>query len=108
MTKAEKAAAKAFRDTQRAVLEEKNASDKPQIVVSVLVRHYRHECAARGGKSCGLELREHYAFSPDRRFGFVFTEGRCPACGVTARSGAGRLVDPDIRPPADRAVVHGR
>jgi hypothetical protein len=34
------------------------------------------------------------------QFGFIFTEGRCTACGMTARSGDSRLVDPRIRPPA--------
>jgi hypothetical protein len=39
------------------------------------------------------------------RFGWVWTQGKCPACGMTARSSAGRLVDPAERPPAERAVT---
>jgi hypothetical protein len=42
---------------------------------------------------------------PAKRFGWIFTEGRCSACGMTARSSAGRLVDPETRPPSDRAVI---
>jgi len=133
LTPAELAAAKAFRAAQRAILEQKNASEPPGITVSVLVHNVRHDCARQGGKSVSLELREHYAFSPElyvcrcgvvevfnvdsshwdcdggvkvpaRRFGFIFTEGRC-GCGMTARSGDSRLVDPAVRPPAARAVV---
>ncbi len=132
VTWAELAAAKAFRTAQRALLEGKNASDPPDITASVLVHHVRHDCAAKGGKSVSLELREHYAFSPrylvtggeavpagpgtgtyvpalaaevpGGRFGFIFTEGRC-GCGMTARSGDSRLVDPAVRPPSPRAVV---
>jgi hypothetical protein len=104
LSPAERSAARAFRDSQRAALQRR---DSPGITVSVLIRHYRHDCAARGGKSGNLELHEHYVFSPDRRFGFIYTEGRCPACSTTARSGDTRLVDTRIRPPAPRAVVHG-
>ena len=105
MTTAELSAAKAFRDSQRAALERKG---KPDIIVSALIRHYRHDCVKQGGRSVNLELREHYTFSPDGRFGFIFTEGRCAACGMTARSGDSRLVDTSIRPPAPRAVIGGR
>jgi hypothetical protein len=132
LSPAERKAARAFRAVQRAVLEQKTAD----IIVSVHVRHVRHDCPAKGGKSVSLELREHYVFSPDyhvcdcgeiccraggsllecwncgpvplvpaKRFGWIFTEGRCSACGMTARSGAGRLADPAERPPAERAVL---
>lgn len=140
LTEADLRAAREFRDSQRAALRRKGA---PDITVSALIRHYRHGCASRGGKSVNLELREHYVFSPEyvvaaeggriigvavlgteeisgempdgawatgvpaRRFGFIFTEGRCPACGTTARSGDSRLVDPAIRPPSPRAVIRG-
>jgi len=134
---AELAAAKAFRAAQRAILDGKNASEPPGIIVSVLVRNVRHDCAAKGGKSVSLELREHYVWSreyfvcercgrfpdpgmppedcpgcqefvvvPPRRFGFIFTEGRC-GCGMTARSGDSRLVDPAVRPPSARSVACG-
>ena len=135
LTPAELAAARAFRAAQRAILDEKNASDPPGITVSVHVRNVRHDCEAKGGKSVSLELREHYVYSwayhvcdcgevccqaggslkecdncgpvplvSARRFGFIFTEGRC-GCGMTARSGDSRLVDPCVRPPAARAVI---
>ena len=135
---AELAAARAFRAAQRAILDGKNASDPPDITASVHVRNVRHDCAAKGGKSVSLELREHYVFSwayhvcdcgeiccqaggslkecdicgpvplvPAKRFGFIFTEGRCSGagCGMTARSGDSRLVDPAVRPPSPRAVI---
>lgn len=130
MTEAEIAAARAFRTAQRAVLREKNASEPPGIIVSVFIHHYRHDCAKQDGKSVSLELREHYVLSPrylvigdeavpagpstntyvpalaaevpGKRFGWIFTEGRCPACTMTARSGTGRLVDPETRPAARR------
>jgi hypothetical protein len=134
LTPAELAAAKAFRASQRAILEQKNASEPPDITVDVHVHYDRHDCAARGGKSVSLELREHYVFSPEyfvyaslsgpveavtrerkgrpgvavipaKRFGWIWTEGRCPQCGMTARCSRGRLVDPAIRPPSERAVV---
>lgn len=106
------------------------------MTVSVFIRHDRHDCARKGGKSVFLELKEHYAFSPvyvvadgvateqddpevlaaisrdsgaqfvsSGRFGWIWTQGRCPACGLTARSAAGRLVDPQIRPPAEHAII---
>ncbi len=98
LTETELIAARAFRTAQRAVLQQKNAGEPPDIIVSVFIRHYRHDCAKQGGKSVSLELREHYVLSSDRRFGWIFTEGRCPGCGMTARSGTGRLVDPEQRP----------
>ena len=151
MIPAELSAARAFRAAQRAILEQKNASDPPGITVSVHVRNVRHDCPVKGGKSVSLELREHYVFSPAyisftdgqirqtitgltwislrkcwmtwteagmrqlsivlvtipaKRFGFIFTEGRC-GCGMTARSGDSRLVDPAVRPPSARSVVCG-
>jgi hypothetical protein len=42
---------------------------------------------------------------PARRFAWIWTEGRCPACGLTARSATGRLVDPAVRPPAEHAIL---
>lgn len=40
---------------------------------------------------------------PAGRFGFIFKQGRCPGCGHSARSPAGRLTDAWQRPP-----IHGR
>lgn len=132
MTPAELAAARAFRTVRR----EQLASLAADITVSVYIRNDRHDCAAKGGKSVFLELREHYAYSPayhacdcgevccpatahlvecgncgpapilpEKRFGWIWTQGRCPACGLTARSSAGRLVDPEVRPPAEHAII---
>lgn len=42
---------------------------------------------------------------PAKRFGWIWTQGKCRVCGMTARSSSGRLVDPAIRPPAARALV---
>jgi len=132
LTPAELAAARLFRGQQRAALAK---LDPPDITVSVFVRQYRHNCSAQNGKSVALELREHYVRSPlyrvcycsvvaeqgpdfphrdcdgsviaaeAGRFAFIWTEGRCNACGTTARSSRGRLVDSAERPPADHAIV---
>jgi len=138
MTPAAQAAARAFRAAQRAALKHANETDPPDLTVSVYVRQVRHLCAAHGGRSVNLELREHYVTSPQYLawgppsgavraalpedwpeqadgplagdipaglFGFIFTRGRCGACGMTARSSSGRLVDPAQRPPAAKAVT---
>jgi hypothetical protein len=44
---------------------------------------------------------------PAKRFGWIFTAGKCQQCGMTARSGTGRLVDPETRPPSEHAIVAG-
>lgn len=137
MTLAELAAARSFRDVMRQQLSRVDAD----VMVSVFVRYERHDCPKRD-KSLFLELKEHYALSPEivvhsdergpagvaftddgageswaspegfgkdvipaRRFAFIWTQGKCSACGLTARSAAGRLVDPQVRPPAERALV---
>lgn len=112
LTPAELAAARGFRAAQRAVLAHREPAD---ITVSVFIGNDRHDCPAQGGKSVFLKLREHYVFSPllvlpdavipARRFGWIWTEGTCRACGMTARSSSGRLVDPEIRPPSEHALV---
>jgi hypothetical protein len=136
LTLAERSAAQVFRYTQRLWLAKLPPAD---ITVSVFVRNYRHECAARDGKSIYLTLREHYAWSPAyhacgcgevccpalqhesrltecdncgpvpvmaaKRFGWIWLQGQCSACGVTARSKTGRLVDPAVRPPSGHAVI---
>lgn len=127
-TPAELAVLRKFRAAMREELDKVQAD----LIVDVHVRQYRHDCRASGGKSTALELREHYVLSPGyhvledgeireagnafvmipgssvvpaRRFGWIFTRGRCPACKVTARSSRGRLVDPAVRPPDGRAIV---
>lgn len=138
MTPAEIAAARQFRSMRRIMLEDLHAAG-PNLVVSVFTRYVRHECAARGGVSGALELKEHYAYSPaylveenvvsvagklvdpdvlrgisrvaggefiePGRFGWIWTQGKCPACQLTALSAAGRLVDPEERPPAEHAII---
>ena len=145
MTPAELAAARAFRLRQLDWFGPVSDRRPVDVRVSVFIRCYRHDCAKQGGKSVFLELREHYARSPEMvvffderrplsiafvddgagpefaeqirtegifnevipagRFGFIWTEGKCSVCGLTARSSAGRLVDPAIRPPAEHAIV---
>lgn len=122
MTEPEMLVALQFRREQRRALAAANESIPPDITVSVFVRQYRHDCPVRG-PSVALELREHYVFSPvaflprppgdpraaeivpEKRFGFIWTEGRCGACNMTARSGTGRLVDAVVRPPSQHAIV---
>lgn len=135
MTGPEKAAARLFRDQQRRALAAANDSTPPDITVSVFVRQYRHDCPVRGpsvalelrehyvfspayhvcdcGDICcqaGGSLREcdtcgPVPLVPEKQFGFIFTEGRCGACGTTARSKTGRLVDAAARPPAPHSIV---
>lgn len=139
MTVAELHAARAFREGQRFTLSVKNDNEPPDVTVSVYAGNIRHDCAARGGASVFLEMREHYVPSPcflacdcgevccqapahqsrvvecdncgpvplvpAGLFAFIWTRGRCAACGLTARSGSGRLVDTRLRPPARRAVL---
>lgn len=42
---------------------------------------------------------------PAGRFAFIWTQGRCAACSLVARSGTGRLVDTRLRPPSRRAHI---
>ena len=135
MTPCDIAVAREFRRVRRAELARLHEAG-PDLTVSVLVRYERHDCAAKGGRSVFLELREHYAYSPayhycdcgqvcrpaaahlvecdrcgpvpltdGKRFGWIWTQGRCPSCGLTALSRTGRLVDPAERPPAEHAII---
>lgn len=126
MTEAERKAASLFRAAQREALARRHQEAPADVTVSVYVRQYRHDCAAQGGKSVALELREHYVFSPEYaiagdfhavdglprcvsiipadRFGWIWTEGRC-SCGTVARGHRGRLVNPAVRPPSRRAIA---
>jgi hypothetical protein len=128
LSSAEKRVGKVFRDEREADLKILNAMQPPGIVVHYWgPRHYRHECLARGGRSVSFDIREVYILSPQLwvcycssvlerphddcqgavkveagRFGFFYREGKC-ACGITARSLDGLLVDAYERPPLARA-----
>jgi len=90
-----------------------NDADPPTYEVPFFLGIYRHLCPARNNKSTGLELKEQYWVSPiypdedvpAGRFGYLFREGRCRACGQTARSRVGRVVDGWERPPITGRVA---
>jgi hypothetical protein len=113
LTAVEKAAGKRFRVQAELHLELRNTNDPPTYEVPFFLGIYRHLCSARSGRSTGMELREQYLLSPiypeenvpAGRFGFVFREGRCRACGQTARSRVGRIVDGWERPPLTGRVA---
>jgi hypothetical protein len=43
------------------------------------------------------------AVVPEGRFTWIYREGRCPDCKMTARSANGRLADATLRPPLGRS-----
>jgi hypothetical protein len=113
LTENEKKAGKKFRVQAELDLELLNEKDPPTYEVPFFLGIYRHLCNARKGRSTGMELKEQYLLSPiypeenvpAGRFGFVFREGRCRACGQTARSRVGRIVDAFDRPPLTGRVA---
>lgn len=113
LTDDEKKVGKLFRAQSVEKLDEINEIDPPTYEVPFFLGIYRHLCSARHGRSTGMELKEKYLLSPmypddgvpAGRFGFVFREGRCRACGQTARSRVGRIVDGWERPPLTGRVA---
>ena len=134
LTEADLRAAKEFRRFQRAALAASDPPDMTVSVFARQVRHpcakldgrsvnlelrehyvLSPEYALYGNADEGWTARpvnpealdvaaDHVVLSAGR-FGFIFTQGRCQACGMTARSGDSRLVDPRIRPPSPHAVM---
>ncbi len=127
----EKVAGRAFRDEEEFLLLRYNQEQPPSFVVPVFIGVYRHNCAGRGGRSTELALTERYVLSPafevvdignqrvarhivegshpegsvivpEGRFAFLYREGTCRSCGLTARSESGRLIEAEERPP-----IHG-
>lgn len=116
----------------QAELDALNRARPPDGPALVYLRVVRHECAARGGESRGIELIEHYEHSPAYwacycsavgeltqdfphndcdggtviaaagLFGFIWKQGRCPSCRCVLRSTQGRFVVAASRPPAGR------
>lgn len=103
----EKTAGRAFRDAQICALADLNTADPPEYYPPNFLKVYRHPCPSRGARSTALQLKEVYVHSPDGRFGWIYKQGRCPACGQRARSRAGKLVDAYARPPAEGRVARG-
>jgi hypothetical protein len=64
LTSSEKLAGRRFRDSAAAWLAQLNRDDPADMTVPPVVRHVRHDCAARGGISVSFELREVYICSP--------------------------------------------
>jgi len=137
LTAAQKSAGRLFRDAWRAALSGLNQAEPPDGRALAFWRVYRHDCPAHGGVSIGIDLHEHYEPSPpywvcycgvvdrDRPdfphrdcdggksittggfFAFIWKDGQCSDCGLTVRSGDGRLVLGSDRPPAEVRVVVG-
>jgi len=101
----EKVAGRKFRDEQQAYLDRLNETDPPTYDegVDTLQRYIRHECAKQGGRKA-LSMQEVYIFSDDKKFGFIFKEGKC-RCGETARTATGRFVIASERPPLEGRVA---
>ena len=107
LTQAEKKVGRQFRNTQEARLLTLNNLKPPDYVVPSFLAIFRHLCPARNNRSTAMELKERYVTSPqypgesipEGRFGYLYREGQCSNCGRTARSGVGRLVDAQERPP---------
>lgn len=113
LTETEKNVGRRFRtdaETQLLVL---NEADPATYEVPFFLGLFRHICSARSQRSVAIELKEQYLISPiyvdedvpAGRFGYIYREGRCRACGQTARSGVGRLVDGWERPPITGRVA---
>lgn len=113
LTDVEKQAGRQFRDDCNAWLGAFNETSPPTYDVPFFLGIYRHLCSARSSRSTGMELKEQYLLSPiypeenvpAGRFGFIYRDGRCRACGQTARSRVGRIVDGWERPPLTGRVA---
>ena len=135
LTPAELAAARAFRSMQRVRLEQIDSDLLVSVFVRYerhdcakrggksvfleLREHYAYSPACLVEETAvsvagrlvdpdvlrGISRVDGGEFIAPARFGFIWTQGKCPACGLTARSAAGRLVDPAQRPPAEHAIV---
>lgn len=109
----EKSAGRQFRADCEKALAALNERDPATYEVPFFLGLYRHLCEGKASRSVAMELKERYWVSPiyeeenvpAGRFGFLFREGRCRACGQTARSRAGRLVDGWERPPITGRVA---
>jgi len=133
LTRDEKLAGRWFRQRCQEALDSLNETEPPVLLVLPFGRHFRHECSSRGGRSTSFELKEHYDLNPDiwvcycsmlgehsgsfphwdcqggrvlaasGIIAWIWKEGKC-ACGLTARSHAGFVVDARERPPLGRTA----
>lgn len=65
LTDLEKLAGRWFRDRSQRALEESHRLDPPTFTPLPWLRHYRHNCALRQGRSTSMELKENYKPSPE-------------------------------------------
>lgn len=113
LTEVEKNVGRLFRSAAEGQLSALNEKDPPTYSAPFFLGVYRHLCPAKGSHSRAMELKEQYLVSPiypdenvpAGRFGYIYREGRCRACGQTARSMVGRLVDGWERPPITGRVA---
>jgi hypothetical protein len=104
LTRAERAAGRAWRQECRDRLDRLNAEDPPGLLLLALQHHVRHECPAVAGRSVSMELKERYEAHPELPVAWIWKEGRC-RCGLLGRSRDGYVVDSRDRPPLRR--THG-
>lgn len=120
LTELEKRAGKVFRALAQGKLTSSFADGAEFAPCDPHIREYRHDCAARGGVSWPLRLKEHTEDSPEYwvcycsvvaphgdtfphddcqggkpvaragLFSFTWTDGHCK-CGLTVRSSSGRF-----------------
>ena len=65
LTDLEKHAGRRWRERSQAALEKSHEDDPPTFVPPPWLRHYRHNCELRGGRSTSMELKEKYVLSPE-------------------------------------------
>jgi hypothetical protein len=132
LTPDQKTALRAFRDASQAALNARSLLDPPGMTALVLHRVVRHECAAEGGASVGITLREVREESPEYwvcycgivttwsphfphrdcdgakvvaaagEFAWLWKEGRCSGCGLAVRTAKGRYVVSADHPARER------
>jgi hypothetical protein len=86
--------------------------DSPAYVVGKDMTVVRYEGGSPEGTQDMIDAQEEVglrhlsiigAVVPASRFTWIYREGRCPDCKMTARSANGRLADATLRPPLGRS-----
>lgn len=105
LTEEEKVRGRVFREEQQAALEALNAGNPPDYYPPNFLSIYRHNCSRRGGISTALNLHEVYVYDEAKRLAWIYKEGKCGACGQTARSRTGSVKDAHERAPLEGRVA---
>jgi hypothetical protein len=107
LTSQQRATGRAWRALQEVNLHNLNQVLPPDMVLPPFVRHVRHLCAAANGKSVSFDFAEVYVRCLDVPIAYVYHEGQCSGCRLTARSEYGFIVETADRPPSGRIVRDG-